>query len=175
MTRNSALRDRIDRLPAPFKRAARVVLGPSLDLPDDTNPEALLRRLLKQLYLFSPVHALAFAVAGGMLVRRLPLSPACDPHVNQLARVTILLIYEIAAVPLLTAAAAFAVRRRFRDPYTRHAARVSFTLLMAVFAWLFFSAADSYRRQNDRLRTFGGEVLRCAYDGTPPPQLSAGR
>ena len=175
MTRNSALRARIDRLPPLPRRAARAVLGPSLDLPDGVDAEVIVWRLAKQLHLFAPVHAVAFAVLGGVALRRLPMSGACDAQIVQLARITILALYEIACVPLLTLAASFAVRGRFRDPYTRHAARVSLVLLMGVFAWMFGSAALSYRRQNAQLRAFGREILRCAYDGTPPPQLSSAR
>jgi hypothetical protein len=175
MPRNSALRARIDRLPPPARRAVRAVLGPSLDLSDDVNAEALVIRLLKQLYLFAPVHAVAFAVLGGVLLRQLPLSPVCDPQIVQLARVTIFALYEIVGVPLLTLAAAFAVRRRFLDPYTLHAARVSLVLLMSVFAWILWSAASSFRAQSPALRAFGVEILRCAYDGTAPPETSVPR
>jgi len=175
VTRNSALRARIDRLPPLPRRAVRALIGPSLDLPDDANADALLWRIAAQLHLFAPVHAVAFAVLGGVLLRQVPMSAACDPQINQLARITVLALYELAAVPLLTLAAAYAVRGRFRDPYTRHAARVSLGLLMAVFAYMFWSAAASYRAQNERLRAFGGEILRCAYDGTPPRQLSSAR
>lgn len=175
MTSNSALRARIDRLPPLLRRAVRAVLGPSLDLPEGANVDAVVWRLLKQLHLFAPVHAVAFAVIGGVLLRRLPLSPACDPQVAQLARVTIFAIYEIAVVPLLSLASAFAVRRRFRDPYTRHAARVALVLLIAVQCWILCLAAGAYRAQTPGLRAFGGEILRCAYDGTPPPALEAGR
>ncbi|HXT01495.1 MAG TPA: hypothetical protein VN915_12535 [Elusimicrobiota bacterium] len=175
MTPNSVFRARIDRLPSLPRRAARAILGPSLDLPDGAHAEGIVVRIARQLHLFAPVHAVAFAVLGGVLLRQVPVSSACDPQVAQLARVTILALYEIAGVPLLTLAAAFAVRRRFRDPYTRHAARVSLALLLGAQAWILGSAAASYRRQNAELRTFGAEVLRCAYDGTPPPQLSGSR
>lgn len=175
MTPNSRLRARIDRLPALPRRVIRAVLGPGLDRPDDADGDVVVWRLARQLHLFAPVHAIAFAVLGGVLLRQIPLSPACDPQILGLARITILAAYEIGVVPLLTLASAFAVRRRFRDPYTRHAARVSLALQMAVFAWMFGSAVSSYRRQDARLRAFGAEILRCAYDGTPPSRIASPR
>ena len=175
MIANSTLRARIDRLPPLPRRAVRALIGPSLELPDDANGDVIVWRLATQLHLFAPVHAVAFAVLGGVLLRQIPMSPACDPQIDQLARITILALYEIFVVPLLTLAAAYAVRGRFRDPYTRHAARVSLALLTAVFAFMFGSAVRSYRSQNERLRTFGVEILRCAYDGTPPSVMRAPR
>ena len=124
--------------------------------------------LLKQLHLFAPVHAVLFAAFGAALLPRIPLSAACEPRILGLARLTALALYEIFGVPLLTLAAAFAVRRRFRDPAAARAARVALVLLMAVFAWTAYSAAAAFLRQDARLRGFGVEVLRCAYDGTPP-------
>lgn len=175
MIRNSALRARIDGLPALPRRAARALFGPALELPDDADGDVIVWRLATQLHLFAPVHAVAFAVLGGVLLRQIPMSSACDPQIVHLARITILALYEIACVPLLTLAAAFAVRGRFRDPYARHAARVSLALLMGVFLWMFWSAASGFLRQDARLRAFGGEILRCAYDGTPPSVTPAPR
>jgi hypothetical protein len=146
-----------------------------LDRPDDANGDVIVWRLVKQLHLFAPVHALAFSVVGGILLRQIPLSRECDPRILGLARITILVAYEVAVVPLLTLASAFAVRGRFRDAVTRHAALVSLILQMAVFAWMLGSAISSYRRQDERLRAFGAEILRCAYDGTPPSQIASPR
>lgn len=175
MISNSALRARIDRLPSLPRRAARAALGPALDLPDDAKTGPLLLGVLKQLHLFAPVHALAFAVIGGVAMRRLPVSSACDPQIAGLARLSVFALYEILGVPLLTLAAAFAVRRRFRDPYTLHAARVALVLLTAVFAWIGWSAASSFLKEDARLRAFGVEVVRCAFDGTAPSENAVPR
>ena len=175
MTPDSPLRARIDRLPSLPRRALRALLGPALDFPAGAGTQPIVWGILKQLHLFAPVHAVAFSVLGGFALRPLRVSPACDPQIAHLARLTIFALYEIAGVPLLTLAAAFAVRRRFRDPYTRHSARVALVLLMAVYAWIIWSAASGFLKQDARLRAFGGEVVRCAYDGTPPAATLAPR
>jgi hypothetical protein len=175
MTSNSALRAKLDRLQPTLASAARAVIGPALDLPDDAKSWPLIRETLKQLYLFAPVHAVLFATLGLPLARLVPVSAACDPKVIQMARLTFLVLYEVLAVPLLTLLSAFAVRRRFRDPYTRHSAKIALGLLMAVFAGVLWSAAASFMREDARLRGFGAEVLRCAYDGTPPSEIVSPR
>lgn len=172
---NSALRAKLDRLPPPAARAVRAVFGPALELPDDAKAWPLIRGMLGQVHLFAPVHMVVFAALGLAVARNIPLSAACDPKVLQLARLTVLVLYEILAVPLLTLLSAFAVRRRFRDPYTRHSAKVALVLLMTVFAAVISSGAAAFLREDARMRHFGGEVLRCAYDGTPPAEISASR
>ncbi|HEX4048414.1 MAG TPA: hypothetical protein VH309_11295 [Elusimicrobiota bacterium] len=165
---NSTLRERLDRLPPLPRRAARALIGPALDLPDDAKVGPLILGTLKQAYLFAPFHALLFAALGGVLIRWVPISAACEAQTAGLARLTLFALYEILGVPLLTLAAGFASRGRFRDPYAAHAARVALVLMTATFAAIACSAAASFRRQDPRLRRFGAEVLRCAYDGTPP-------
>lgn len=143
-------------------------MGPALDLPDDAKVRPLIVGTLKQAHLFAPFHALLFAALGGFLIRWVPVSAACEAQTAGLARLTLFSLYEILGVPLLTLAAGLASRKRFRDPYTAHAARVALVLMTLTFAGIAFSAAASFRRQDPRLRRFGVEVLRCAYDGTPP-------
>jgi hypothetical protein len=174
VTSNSTLRARLDRLPPFAARAVRAVFGPALELPDDAKAWPLIRDMLKQLHLFAPVHMVFLAALGLAVARLIPVSAACDPKVIQLARITFLVLYEILGVPLLTGLAAFAVRRRFRDPYTRHSAKVSLILLMTVFAGVLWSAAAAFMREDARMRDFGVQVLRCAYDGTQPAILSSG-
>ena len=175
VTSNSKLRANLDRLPPFAARAARAVFGPALDLPDDTKPWPLIREMLKQVHLFAPVHTVLFAVLGLPLARLIPVCAACDPKVVEVARLTFLVLYEVLAVPVLTLLSAFAVRRRFRDPYTRHSAKIALVLLMTVFAGVIWSAAAAFMRQDASLRGFGGEVLRCAYDGTPPAEIVSPR
>lgn len=175
MTRNSALRARLDRLPSLPRRAALALLGPALDLPDDARAGPLILGTLKQAHLFAPVHAVLFAALGAAFMGRIPVSAACEPQIAGLARMSLFALYEIIGVPLLTLAAAFAVRRRFRDPYAAHAARLALILLTAAFAGIAWSAAASYRAQDPRLRRFGVQVLRCAYDGTPPSETASPR
>ena len=174
MTSNSAIRARLERLPPFLRRAVSAVFGPALDLPDDAKAWPLIRDMLKQLHLFAPVHMVFFAALGLPVARLIPASAACDPKVVQLARITFLVLYEILGVPLLTMLSAFAVRRRFRDPYTRHSAKISLILLMTVFAGVLWSAAAAFMREDARMREFGVQVLRCAYDGTQPSILSSG-
>jgi hypothetical protein len=171
MPSNSKLRISIDRLPAPLNVAVRAVFGPALDLPDGTKPWPMILTSLKQVHLFSPLHAIVLTFLGAALARRIPLSAACDPRIASLARIVWLTLYVILGMPLLTLAASFAVRRRFRDPYTSHSALVALVLLMTVFAAVAFSATKAFLAQPARVRTFAGEVLRCGYDGTPPPSM----
>ena len=158
---NSELRAKIDRMPPLARRAARAVIGPALELPDEAKAGPMLLRTLKQAHLFAPVHAVLFAALGAALLRRIPVSAGCEPGLAGLARLTLFTVYEILGVPLLTLAAAFAVRRRFRDPYTRHAARVALVLITAAFGGIAWSAAWSFRPWDARTRGFAVEILRC--------------
>jgi len=171
MPSNSKLRTAIDRLPPPLNLAGRAVFGPALDLPDGTKPWPIMLAATKQIHLFAPFHAILLTLLGALLARRIPLSASCDPRIATLARIIGLTLYTILGVPLLTLAASFAVRRRFRDPYTRHSAQVALVLLMTVFAAVAFSAAKAFMSQPARVKIFAGEVLRCGYDGTPPPSM----
>ena len=170
MGSNSELRARIERLPSWPRRALTAILGPALDRPDDAKAGPLIAVMAKQLYLSPPVHAVLFAAIGVKLIGHFPVSSACEPKIAGLAQMSLLVLYELLAVPALMLLTAILVRKRFRDPYAAHAARASLILMILTFAGIACSAAASFMKQDARLRRFGVEVLHCAYDGTPPSE-----
>jgi hypothetical protein len=168
MEKRSVVRARIGLLPSPLRRAVLAFFGPALDLPDDAKIWPLLREMLKQLHLFSPVHAVLFAALGPLIARTIPLSATCEPRMVHLARLILLTLYEVTGVPLLTLASGLAVRRYFRDPYTRHAATIALVMMMLTFVAINASALASFLKMDPRMSAFAVSVVRCAF-GAPAP------
>jgi hypothetical protein len=109
-----------------------------------------------------------FTVLCVAVVKLIPVSAACEPRMIQLARLTMLVLYEVAVVPPLTLISALSVRRFFRDPYSRHAADVSLVLLMALLFWILCRTAASFTGTGARMRGVAIEVLNCAYGPAAP-------